>query len=55
MDTISRRTFLKLTTGAIAVGTAANFLTLDEIAEINNKLFDIITKKRLPHFNRKMH
>ena len=33
MDTISRRRFLKLTTGAVAVGTAANFLTLDEIAE----------------------
>lgn len=33
MDTISRRKFLKLTTGAVAVGTAANFLTLDEIAE----------------------
>ena len=32
-----------------------DYLTLDEIAEINNKLFDIITKKRLPHFNRKMH
>lgn len=33
MDTISRRKFLKLTTGAVAVGAAANFLTLDEIAE----------------------
>ena len=33
MDTISRRRFLKLTTGAVAVGAAANFLTLDEIAE----------------------
>ena len=33
MDTISRRIFLKLTTGAVAVGAAANFLTLDEIAE----------------------
>ena len=33
MDTISRRRFLKLTTGAVAVGVAANFLTLDEIAE----------------------
>jgi len=33
MDTISRRKFLKLTTGAVAVGVASNFLTLDEIAE----------------------
>ena len=33
MDTISRRKFLKLTTGAVAVGAAANFLTLDQIAE----------------------
>lgn len=33
MDTLSRRRFLKLTTGAVAVGVAANFLTLDEIAE----------------------
>ncbi|MCX6438997.1 MAG: DUF1501 domain-containing protein [Actinobacteria bacterium] len=33
MDTISRRKFLKLTTGAVAVGAAANFLTLDDIAE----------------------
>lgn len=33
MDTISRRRFLKLTTGAVAVGVASNFLTLDEIAE----------------------
>jgi uncharacterized protein (DUF1501 family) len=33
MDTISRRKFLKLTTGAVAVGVAASYLTLDEIAE----------------------
>lgn len=33
MDTISRRRFLKLTTGAVAVGVSANFLTFDEIAE----------------------
>ena len=33
MDTISRRKFLSLTTGAIAVGVASNFLTLDQIAE----------------------
>ena len=33
MDTISRRRFLKLTTSAVAVGVASNFLTLDEIAE----------------------
>lgn len=33
MDTISRRKFLKLTTGAAAVGAVSNFLTLDEIAQ----------------------
>ena len=33
MDTISRRRFLKLTTGAVVVGVASNFLTLDEIAQ----------------------
>ncbi len=33
MDTISRRRFLKLTTGAVVVGAVANFLTLDQIAE----------------------
>ena len=33
MDTISRRRFLKLTTSAVAVGAAANFITLDQIAQ----------------------
>ncbi len=33
MDTLSRRKFLTLTTGAVAVGVASNFLTLDQIAE----------------------
>jgi len=33
MDTLSRRRFLKLTTGAVAVGATANFLSLDQIAE----------------------
>ena len=33
MDTLSRRRFLKLTTGAVAVGATANLLSLDQIAE----------------------
>ena len=33
MDTLSRRKFLKLTTGAAAVGVASNFLSLDQIAQ----------------------
>ena len=33
MDTLSRRRFLKLTSGAVAVGTTANLLSLDQIAE----------------------
>ena len=32
-----------------------DMLTLEEIAEINEKLFDIIAKKHLPHFNKKLH
>ena len=33
MDTISRRRFLKLTSGAVVVGATANLLSLDQIAE----------------------
>ena len=33
MDTLSRRRFLKLTSGAVAVGATANLLSLDQIAE----------------------
>ena len=33
MDTVTRRKFLKLTTGAVAVGAAAPLLTIDEIAQ----------------------
>jgi uncharacterized protein (DUF1501 family) len=33
MDTISRRRFLKLTSGAIAVGAAAPWLSIDQIAQ----------------------
>ena len=33
MDTLSRRRFLKLSTGAVAVGATANLLSLDQIAE----------------------
>jgi uncharacterized protein (DUF1501 family) len=33
MDTLSRRRFLKLTTGAVAVGATANLLSLDQIAQ----------------------
>ena len=32
MDTLSRRRFLKLTSGAVAVGATANLLSLDQIA-----------------------
>lgn len=30
-------------------------LTLEEVAEINEKLFDIIARKHLPQFNMKLH
>ena len=33
MDTVTRRKFLKLTTGAVAVGAAAPLLSIDEIAQ----------------------
>lgn len=33
MDTLSRRRFLKLTSGAIAVGASANLLSLEQIAQ----------------------
>ena len=33
MDTLTRRRFLKLTTGAAAVGATSSFLSLDQIAE----------------------
>ena len=33
MDTVTRRKFLKLTTGAVAVGAAAPLLSVDQIAE----------------------
>ena len=33
MDTVTRRKFLKLTSGAVAVGAAAPLLSIDEIAQ----------------------
>ena len=33
MDTVTRRKFLKLTTGAVAVGAAAPLLSIDQIAQ----------------------
>ena len=33
MDTVSRRKFLKLTSGAAIVGATSNLLSLDQIAE----------------------
>lgn len=30
-------------------------LTLDEVAELQERLFDIITEKHLPHFDTNLH